>query len=124
MTDREMLNTFHKLKYVVKYGLSFFVALLMLHCLCLYQGCNVAIIHIIMVLFALVLGLLLSRLFNMCWVHRLSVMYICGVLMCVALRPFGVFGEHLQEHRLAAFIAGMAQCGLIIWWSWRKRRSH
>lgn len=115
-------NDLHKkteqLRVLVKYGISGIAIIATAHCGMLCFGLDVVYIHVAFCLFALVLGISLSRVFNLCLVHKVSVVYVVSVLTCIVMRRHGLFekaGISLHAARCVMFAIGVIISICNIW---------
>lgn len=115
---QEIHQTYQLLKRLVKYGITALTVLCTIHCGLLTLGHDVFGVHILLCSFLFVLGLCLSRLFNLCWVHKTCVVYTCTVVLLVVFKRqdmFHVLGLDLNIARTAMWLLGVLITGLVIW---------
>ena len=118
MEQTNIHKTLSQLRRLTKYGMSCICLLMTLHCGLLYFGYDAFTVHLLFWFFVMLMGLKLSQIFGLCWVHKLSVIYSMSVIFCIALRTrhiFDLVGIELKTARLIMFLIGIIMCGLNIW---------
>lgn len=116
-------TTLRNLQIITKHGVTAFAMLGVVHCGLLYFGYDLFIIHAIACLFFLMLGVSLSQVFGLCWVHKLCVVYACSVLLCIVMRRHNVFDKlniDITAARGVMFFLGLFLTGLVIWRTCKK----
>lgn len=92
--------------------------LMTVHCAQLFLGYESLAVHAMFISFLLLLGLKLSQIFNLCFIHKLSVIYSLSVIMCTIARRCGIFellGIDLHTARGVMFVVGIIICMLNLW---------
>lgn len=115
---REIHRAFQLLKKLVKYGITALTVMCTIHCILLTMGYDLLGIHILLCSFLFVLGLCLSQVFGLCWVHKLCVIYTCTVVLCVVFKRYGVFFNldvSVETARAAMSAIGLFIVGATIW---------
>lgn len=118
MNYKDIHHKLLRLKIMTKYGIFGLTIVAVAHCLLLYLGYDIFWVHLTYCLFAFLLGICLSSVFNLCWVHKLCVIYYCFVLTCIVMKRHGIFTElgwDLQLARLIMTIIGIILLILLIW---------
>ena len=76
----------------------------------MYFGYDYFGIHLALFGFALTLRLTLSKMFGFCWVHKLCVIYIFLVSLCVATLRHNIIiiaGLNIKDVEFILFISGL-----------------
>lgn len=115
-------NDIHKkliqLKIMSKYGIFGLTGVAVAHSILLYLGYDIFWVHVVFCVFAFMLGMTLSSVFNLCWVHKTAVIYYCSILVLIAMKRHGIleeWGWDLQLARLISTIIGSILLLLQIW---------
>lgn len=108
-------NNVNKVKKLIKQGIFVLVCVLTLHSGLLIFNYDLIIIHILSCFYALWLGLSLSKLFGLCFTHKLSIVFVFLMLMCIVLNRFNIFGNYLLLARILMFLFGLFCIGLLIY---------
>lgn len=108
-------STLEKLREASTIGIFGMMVLGVIHCGFLVFGYDLFLVHVFACVYALVLGIRLSRLFGMCFTHRCMVYYIFGVLMCIVMNRYGYFCGYVHEARVAMFTIGLILLFRIVW---------
>ena len=115
---KETHQTYQLLRQLVKYGMVAIAILCTMHCGLLLMGYDLLVVHITLCSFLFLLGLYLSRLFRLCWVHKACVIYAYLIVLCIALKRYGVF-ENLEidisTARMAMLFVGLAIISFLLW---------
>jgi hypothetical protein len=115
---KRMCRCFQILRRLVKYGIVALTVLCTLHCGLLFAGYDFLSVHVLLCAFIFTVCICLSQLFNLCWVHKACVVYICAVMMCVIFNRHDVFGNleiNLNAMRVLMCYAGLGIIGLLVW---------
>lgn len=120
MTDiiKQLRNKLHCLRRITKYGIFAFLILCVGHCGLLYFGYDLFGIHALFCLFALILGLTLSKMFGLCLLHRMYVVYVSLVLFSAVMRRhnmFSILGIDIHMARGIMFLFGVMLIIATIW---------
>lgn len=110
MNFNDLHHKTEQLRALAKYGISGVAFLATLHCGMLCFGYDVVYVHIAFCIFAMTLGIALSRVFDLCIIHKISVVYIVMVLLCIVMRRHDVFsklGICLHSARAVMFVIGL-----------------
>ena len=103
---------------LTKYGMSLICLLMTAHCGILFLGYDAFIVHVLFVVFVMMTGLRLSKIYKLCWVHRISIVYSMAVVFCITCRRHDIFdhlGIDVQTSRGVMFFLGLIMCALNIW---------
>jgi hypothetical protein len=76
----------------------------------MYFGYDYFGIHLALFGFALTLRLTLSKIFGFCWVHKLCIIYIFLISLCVATlrhNVINIIGLNTKDVELILFISGL-----------------
>lgn len=114
----EIRRTYQLLKQLVKYGVTILTIMCTAHCGLLVLGYDLIGIHILLCAFLFVLGLCLSKLFGLCWAHKLCVVYTCTVVLCIVFKRHDIFFSldiNLDTIRVIMYAIGLFVIGAIIW---------
>lgn len=109
---KEICRAHRLLKCLVKYGITALTVLCTIHCIALTFGYDFFGVHITLCAFLFVLGLCLSQLFSLCWIHKVCVVYTCSVVLCVVFKRQQMFHVLSIDLDFARFI--MAALGVTI----------
>lgn len=115
---KEIKRTLTLLRKITKYGIFLLSFLCTIYCGMIYLGLNLVGIHWLLFSFALVLRLMLSKIFGLCWVHRVCIGYIFAVSLCVSLlnhEKVSVLGLDAQSIHGINFVTGLLLIPLILW---------
>lgn len=118
MEIKDLYKTLQRLKIVTKHGMTSICVLMTAHCGMLFFGYDFIFVHILFWLYIACMGIQLSKVFNLCWVHRLSVVYSMSVIMCVLFQRYGMFekaGIDIHIFRGIMFALGIIVVCLNIW---------
>ncbi len=111
-------QVFQLLRTLVKYGITALTVLCTAHCGLLSMGHDLLAVHLLLCAFLFVLGLCLSRFFQLCWVHRACVVYTCTVVLFIVLKRHGIlsdWGVNISHARAVMCILGMSIITLVLW---------
>lgn len=125
MNINDLRHKAEQLRTLVKYGISGIAFIATLHCGMLCFGYDVLYVHLFFCIFAMALGIALSRMFDMCFVHKASVIYIVAVLSCIVLRRHNVFrnADVLHYSRGIMFVIGIIISFCNLWKMTRNGRN-
>ena len=115
---QQLRRKLHCLKRMTKYGIFILLLLCVGHCGLLHFGYDLFSVHALFCLFALMLGLTLSKLFGLCWLHRMYVIYISLVLFSVVMRRHDMFealGIDIHLARGVMFWLGIILVIVTVW---------
>jgi hypothetical protein len=115
---REMHQTYQLLRQLVKYGMAAIAVLCTIHCGLLLMDYDLLVVHIALCSFLFLLGLYLSRLFRLCWVHKACVIYAYLVVLCIVLKRYGVFGNleiDISTARITMLFVGLTIISFLLW---------
>ena len=120
--DKSDIQRTHRLwqmlRKLVKYGITALTVLCTIHSILLSIGYDFFSVHLLLCSFLYVLGLCLSRLFNLCWVHKTCVVYTCTVVLLVVFRRqqmFHMLYVDLDIARVIMSFVGLIIIGCVIW---------
>lgn len=115
---KKIHRAFQLLKRLVKYGIAALTLLCTAHCGLLAMGCDLLAVHVLLCVFLFILGFCLSQLFDLCWMHKACVAYICTVVLFVVLKRYDIFlilNIDIMLMRLLMCVIGLLIIGLILW---------
>lgn len=115
---KEIKRTLTRLSKITKYGIFLLSFLCTIYCGMIYLGLNLFGIHLLLFGFALILRLTLSKVFGLCWVHRVCIGYIFAVSLCVSLlnhESIAFLGLNAQHIHGIVFVVGLLLIPLILW---------
>ena len=113
----DIRKTLILLRKIVKYGVFGLAAICIIYCGLMYFDYDIFGIHLLIFSFALVLRLTLSKIFNFCWVHKLCVIYIFLVSLCVATLRHNIIeimGMDIKHIQLIMFLFGVSLVPLVL----------
>ena len=113
----DIRKTLALLRKIVKYGVFGLAAICIIYCGLMYFDYDIFGIHLLIFSFALVLRLTLSKIFNFCWVHKLCVIYIFLVSLCVATLRHNIIeimGMDIKQIQLIMFLFGISLVPLVL----------
>lgn len=116
-TINDTRRTLTLLRKIVKYGVFGLTAICIIYCGLMYFDYNIFGIHLLIFGFALVLRLTLSKIFNFCWVHKLCVIYVFLVSLCVATLRHNIIeiiGMDIKQIQLIMFLFGISLVPLVL----------
>lgn len=87
----DIRKTLNLLKNINKYGIFTLTLICIIYCGLMYFGYDYFGIHLALFGFALGLRLTLSKVFGLCWVHRLCIIYIFLISFCIATLRHNIF---------------------------------
>lgn len=114
----DIRKTLTLLRRITKYGIFALTAACISYCGLMYFNYDFFGIHLLIFSFALVLRLVLSKIFNFCWVHKVCIIYIFIVSLCIATLRHNIIeimGMNIKTIQLIVFIIGLTIIPLIIW---------
>lgn len=118
MKPDNLHSILQQLRLLTKYGMTGMLLLMTAHCALLYYGYDSFVVHLLFVAFVMLTALSLSRIFRLCWIHKLSIIYSMSVIMCVVMRRHNMFdtlGIDLHIARGVMFHVGILIIILTIW---------
>ncbi len=109
---------FQHLKMITKYGISTLAFLSFLYCILSYFGFDVSWTYVVFFAFAMILRIILSRAFGLCWIHRACILFNFSVSVCIVTaddtlrRIFGI-----DKNQIMGILAmtGLTLFGFLIW---------
>ena len=113
---RELRSTLTLLRKITKHGVFLLMLLCTIYCGLMYLGVDLFGIHLILFGFALVLRLILSKTFGLCRLHKMCVIYIFFVSLCVATLRHNIvtlLGWNIRNIQAAMMIVGVILCILV-----------
>ena len=113
----DIRKTLTLLRRITKYGIFALTAACIGYCGLMYFGYDFFGIHLLIFSFALVLRLILSKIFNFCWVHKLCVIYIFLVSLCIATLRHNIIeimGIDIKQIQLIMFLFGISLVPLVL----------
>lgn len=111
-------RTLKLLRTITKHGIFLLSALCAIYCGLMFFGIDVFGIHLILFGFALVLRLTLSKVFNLCWIHKLCVVYVFLVSLCMASSRCDsvmLYGFDVKILQGIMFAVGVILFLLLLW---------
>lgn len=117
-TINDIRKTLTLLRKIVKYGVFLLSLMCIIYCGLMYFGYDYFGIHLALFGFALTLRLTLSKMFGFCWVHKLCIIYIFLVSLCIATLRHNIIaiaGLDIKDIELIMFIFGLTLIPLIVW---------
>ena len=115
---KDIRSTLTLLRRIIKYGVFLLSLMCIIYCGLMYFGYDYFGIHLALFGFALGLRLTLSKVFGLCWVHRLCIIYIFLISFCVAtLRHniFNILGVDIKLIEGLLFGMGILLIPLTFW---------
>lgn len=115
---KEINQVYQLLKRLVKYGITALTVLCTAHCGLLLLGYDLLTVHVLLCSFLFILGLCLSQLFHLCWVHKACVVYTCTVVLCIVFKRYDIFfafGISIETARLIMCVLGVLITALVLW---------
>lgn len=115
---KEIKRTLTLLSKITKYGIFLLSFLCTIYCGMIYLGLNLFGIHLLLFGFALVLRLTLSKVFNLCWIHKLCVVYVFLVSLCIASSRYDfvmLYGFDVKMLQGIMFAVGVILFLLLLW---------
>lgn len=116
-TINDIRKTLTLLRKIVKYGIFGLATICIIYCGLMYFDYDIFGIHLLIFSFALILRLTLSKIFNFCWVHKLCVIYIFLVSLCVATLRHNIIeiiGMDIKQIQLIMFLFGILLVPLVL----------
>lgn len=115
---KDTRKTLKLLRRITKHGVFLLSALCTIYCGLMYFNVDLFGIHLLLFGFALVLRLTLSKVFNSCWIHKMCVVYIFFVSLCVATLRHNIVelvGFDIKTLQGIMFVVGIILSFLILW---------
>ena len=115
-TINDIRRTLDLLRNITKYGVFGLTAACIAYCGLMYFNYDLFGIHLLIFGFALVLRLTLSKVFNLCWVHKLCIIYVFLVSLCVATLRHNIvelMGMDIKTIQLIMFVFGLSLIPLV-----------
>lgn len=116
-TINDIRKTLTLLRRITKYGVFGLTAACIIYCGLMYLGYDIFGIHLLVFGFALALRLTLSKVFNLCWVHKICVIYVFLVSLCVATLRHNIIeimGMNIKQIQLIMFLFGISLVPLVL----------
>lgn len=116
-TINDIRKTLTLLRRITKYGIFGLAAICIIYCGLMYFGYDIFGIHLLVFGFALALRLTLSKVFNLCWIHKLCVIYVFIVSLCVATLRHNIIeimGMDIKHIQLIMFLFGVSLVPLVL----------
>ena len=119
--DKTISTTYRRflhLKMIAKYGIFTLAFLSLLYFILSFFGFDVSWTYIVFFAFAMILRLILSRAFGLCWVHRACILFNFAVSVCIVTaddtlhRIFGIANNQIMG---ILAIIGLILAGLVVW---------
>lgn len=107
---KDIRSTLTLLRRIIKYGVFLLSLMCIIYCGLMYFGYDYFGIHLALFGFALTLRLTLSKMFGFCWVHKLCVIYIFLVSLCIATLRNNIIiivGLNIKDVEFILFILGL-----------------
>lgn len=117
-TINDIRKTLTLLRRITKYGVFALTAFCIIYCGLMYFDYDFFGIHVLLFGFALALRLTLSKVFSFCWVHKLCIIYIFLVSLCIATLRHNIIaiaGLNIKDIELIMFVFGLIIIPLIVW---------
>ena len=114
----DIRKTLTLLRRITKYGIFALTAACITYCGLMYFGYDYFGIHLALFGFALTLRLTLSKIFSFCWIHKVCIIYIFLVSLCIATLRHNIIviaGLDIKDIELIMFIFGLIIIPLIVW---------
>lgn len=116
MDRKEISSKLQQLKLFTIHGMTTMCVLMTAHCGLKFFGIDSYILHLLFWAYVMIMGLLLSRIFNLCWVHKLSVLYTMSVIFYTMIERRFITSEALAMNiKGAMFVIGLIVIGLNAW---------
>lgn len=109
---------FLQLKLIVKYGIFGLASFSLIYCILTWFGFYVPWMFIAFFTFALVLRLVLSNAFGLCWIHRSCILYNYCVSVLIVTKPdtlYNIIGIEKQRMVGVMAIIGVIIFTFVIW---------
>lgn len=107
---KDIRSTLTLLRRITKYGVFLLSLMCIIYCGLMYFGYDYFGIHLALFGFALTLRLTLSKIFDFCWVHKLCIIYIFLVSLCIATLRHNIImiaGLNIKDVEFILFISGL-----------------
>lgn len=107
---KDIRSTLTLLRRIIKYGVFLLSLMCIIYCGLMYFEYDYFGIHLALFGFALTLRLTLSKMFGFCWVHKLCVIYIFLVSLCIATLRHNIIiivGLNIKDVEFILFILGL-----------------
>lgn len=107
---KSIRSTLTLLRRITKYGIFLLSLICILYCGLMYFGYDYFGIHLVLFGFALTLRFTLSKIFGLCWVHKLCIIYIFLVSLCIATLSHNIVviaKLNIKDVEFVLFILGL-----------------
>lgn len=107
---KDIHSTLTLLRRINKYGVFLLSLMCIIYCGLMYFEYDYFGIHLALFGFALILRLTLSKMFGFCWVHKLCIIYIFLVSLCIATLRHNIIviaGLNIKDVEFILFISGL-----------------
>lgn len=114
----DIRKTLTLLRRIAKYGIFALTIACIAYCGLMYFNYDFFGIHLLLFGFALNLRLTLSKIFGFCWIHKLCIIYIFLVSLCIATLRHNIImiaGLNIKDIELIMFLFGLTIIPLIVW---------
>lgn len=119
--DKTISTTYRRflyLKMITKYGIFTLAFLSLLYCILSFFGFDVSWTYVVFFAFAMILRLILSRAFGLCWIHRACILFNFAVSVCIVTADdtlYRIFG--IANNQIMGILAliGLTLFGILIW---------
>ena len=115
---------FLHLKAITKYGIFGLASISLTYCILASLGWHVSWIYVVFFSFAMILRLVLSRAFGLCWVHRACILYNYCVSVCIVTPESAMLdavGVNKQSVIGVFAVIGVIIFALVVWKIKRKK---
>lgn len=115
---------FLHLKAITKYGIFGLASISLTYCILASLGWHVSWIYVVFFSFAMILRLVLSRAFGLCWVHRACILYNYCVSVCIVTPESALLDAvGISKHNMIGVFAviGVIIFALVLWKIKRKK---
>lgn len=115
------INTYKRflqLKLITKYGIFGLAFFSLTYCILTSMGFYVPWMFIAFFTFALVLRLVLSKAFGLCWIHRSCILYNYCVSVLIVTKPdtlYNIIGVEKQKMVGVMAIIGLILFSFVLW---------
>ena len=112
---------FRQVRALLKYGVVALTVYYTVHGGLMQTGIDHWALHLIGVGFILLLGWKLSHLFNLCLLHRLCVVHMCGVASALVHDSYAPDWHNAIERVM--IVTGVLLITLLLWKQWKERKN-
>ena len=111
-------NRFLRLKVITKYGIFTLAFLSLSYCVLCYLGFDVSWTYVVFFTFAMILRIVLSKAFGLCWIHRACILFNFSVSLVIITDNYllhKIFGIEFHQIMGLLGIIGIILFCLVFW---------